>query len=102
MQNSTQLVLYLAAVFGGEVRGDRLLLPFSLPNGGFAVHSIAPKQGISHNRYLVSLDGKYLRCSCPHHQFRGVDCKHINLVRGNVLDLQPEPEYFKAWQKKFG
>ncbi len=101
MKNAPQLVLYLAAVFGGEVKDDRMLLPFSLADGKFVVHSIAPKQGITHNRYLVSVSGKNWNCTCPHHQFQKVECKHIDVVRSNVLELKHEPDFLKDWQASF-
>jgi hypothetical protein len=101
LKNAPQLVLYLATVFGGEVKGDRMLLPFSLPDGKFVVHSIAPKQGITHNRYLVSIDGENWYCSCPHHQFQRVECKHIDVVRSNVMSINPEPTFLKDWQSIF-
>lgn len=78
-----------------------MLLPFSLADGKFVVHSIAPKQGITHNRYLVSVSGKNWNCTCPHHQFQKVECKHIDVVRSNVLELKHEPDFLKDWQASF-
>lgn len=45
--------------------------------------------GESGHVYTVSVsNGDATRCTCPHHEHRGVQCKHIHAVESNQIVLQ--------------
>jgi hypothetical protein len=40
--------------------------------------------------YRVTLGHGEEQCSCPHHQYRGVVCKHINSLRAALVALEEQ------------
>jgi predicted nucleic acid-binding Zn finger protein len=70
-----------------ELRGESLAINGLIERvsaSSFMVHSQT-----SNREYVVSLNGKAWSCSCPDHQYRHVECKHIHAVEA-LMDGEVE------------
>ena len=69
-----------------EKRARYEAFEFAVCRDGEHVNVSYGKEERGANIYSVTVkDGEPVECSCPHHQHRGVRCKHIHAVASNEV-----------------
>lgn len=63
-------------------------VPSSIDGPGWRVVAATALTDRFHRSHFVRVVGNVWRCTCPHHHYRNVDCKHITAVLALEKELR--------------